>query len=255
MILLAAVVLPLCDPVRLAEEMSVLDIVSRGRVAYVFGVGHRREEYEQFGVDYNRRGALADEKLSLLRELLAGKRADHDGRAIIVTPSPVSDGGPRLLIGGGSIAAAERAGRFGLGLLAQANPPGMQVAYEAACRANGHEPVSIQVREPGAPTAVFVAEDVDAAWAEIGPHLLHDAMTAASYRDGEVGVASISPARTVDELRADGRAYRVLTLDEAAARVRAGGRLPLAPLCGGLPPNLAWPYLERAAEAVSRSRS
>ena len=67
MILLAAVVLPLCDPVRLAEEMSVLDIVSRGRVAYVFGVGHRREEYEQFGVDYNRRGALADEKLSLLR--------------------------------------------------------------------------------------------------------------------------------------------------------------------------------------------
>src|SRR5271165_5303017 len=40
MVLLAALVLPFCDPVRLAEEIAVLDIVSKGRVAYVFGVGH-----------------------------------------------------------------------------------------------------------------------------------------------------------------------------------------------------------------------
>ena len=40
-ILLAAVAIPLWDPVRLAEEMSVLDLISRGRVWYAFGVGHR----------------------------------------------------------------------------------------------------------------------------------------------------------------------------------------------------------------------
>ena len=58
-ILLAAVAIPLWDPVRLAEEMSVLDLISRGRVWYAFGVGHRREEFEHFGVDMTTRGRAA----------------------------------------------------------------------------------------------------------------------------------------------------------------------------------------------------
>ena len=92
------------------------------------------------------------------------------------------------------------------------------------------------------------------AWEELGPHLLHDAMTAASYRHGDAPVASISTARTVEELRGD-TVYRILTIDEAAARVRGGNSLPLLPLCGGLAPDVAWPYLERAATAVVRARS
>ncbi len=44
------------DPVRLAEKMSVLDIISRGRASYVLGIGHRPEEYAHFGVDLDRRG-------------------------------------------------------------------------------------------------------------------------------------------------------------------------------------------------------
>ena len=58
-ILLAAVPIPLWDPVRLAEEMTVLDLISRGRVLYAFGVGHRSEEYEQFGLDITTRGRVA----------------------------------------------------------------------------------------------------------------------------------------------------------------------------------------------------
>jgi alkanesulfonate monooxygenase SsuD/methylene tetrahydromethanopterin reductase-like flavin-dependent oxidoreductase (luciferase family) len=53
-ILLAAVPVPLWDPMRLAEEMSVLDLISRGRVSHVFGVGHRSEEYDHFGADDTR---------------------------------------------------------------------------------------------------------------------------------------------------------------------------------------------------------
>src|SRR4029077_15036015 len=61
MILLAATVLPLYDPVRLTEDMCVLDNLSRGRVAYVFGIGHRPEEYLHLGVDASRRGRIADD--------------------------------------------------------------------------------------------------------------------------------------------------------------------------------------------------
>jgi hypothetical protein len=78
-------------------------------------------------------------------------------------------------------------------------------------------------------------------------------MTAASYRHRETSVASISTATTVDELRTD-PSYRIVTMDEAVALVRAGAILPLLPLCAGLAPEIAWPYLQRAAEAVQRGR-
>ncbi len=83
-----------------------------------------------------------------------------------MTPLPTS-GGPQLFIGGGGVAAARRAGRFGLGLIAQAATPGLEVAYEAACRDAGREPGFVQLPDPAAPTAVFVADDVDGAWEEL----------------------------------------------------------------------------------------
>ena len=252
-IMLAAVVLPFWDPVRLAEDMSVLDIISKGRVSYAFGIGHRAEEYEQFGVDMRRRGRLADEKLTLLRQLLKGEPVVSDGRRSHVTPACSSPGGPFIMLAGGSPAAVKRAAKHGLGLVLQTNQPGLKELYESECRAHGHEPGFIQLPTEGAPTAVFVADDVDKAWDELGPYLLHDAVTAAAYRHGDEGVASISRAEDVTALRATQGPYRVFTTDEAVDYMRGGQVLPLAPLCGGLPPELAWPYLERAAAAAARA--
>jgi alkanesulfonate monooxygenase SsuD/methylene tetrahydromethanopterin reductase-like flavin-dependent oxidoreductase (luciferase family) len=252
-ILLAAVPITFWDPVRLAEEISVLDIISRGRVSYALGIGHRAEEYEHFGIDMDGRGQRADESLALLRRLLSGEPVEHDGRRIHVTPSPATPGGPFMLIAGGSKAAARRAARYGLGFVSQTDSPALKDFYAAECLANGHDPGVIQVPAPGAPTAVFVADDVDAAWRELGAHLLHDAMTAASYRPGDETVASISRADTVEALRATPGPYRILTTDEAAAYIRGGTPLPLLPLCGGIPPDIAWPYLQRAATASERA--
>ena len=53
-IVIAVVLLPLYDPVRLAEEMVVLDLISKGRVSYVAAIGYRPVEYEMYGVDYHR---------------------------------------------------------------------------------------------------------------------------------------------------------------------------------------------------------
>ena len=251
-IMLAAVVLPFWDPVRLAEDMAVLDIISNGRVSYAFGVGHRAEEYEHFGVDFGRRGRLADEKLDILRQLLKGDPVIVDGRRIHVTPACASPGGPLIMVAGGSEAAVKRAARHGLGVVLQTNRGGLKELYENECRAHGHEPGFVQLPADGAPTAVFVADDPDRAWYELGPHLLHDALTAAAYRHGVDGVASISRASDVDGLRVPDGPYRVFTVDEAADHMREGQALPLAPLCGGVPPDVAWPYLEHAAEAAAR---
>ena len=108
----------------------------------------------------------------------------------------------------------------------------------------------IQFPVRGTPTAVFVSDDVDEAWDALGPYLLHDAVMAASYRPHDYSVASITRADSVAALREEGGPYRIFTLDEATDYVRAGRLLPLHPLCGGVPPDLAWPYLERAAAAA-----
>ena len=252
-VLLAAVPITFWDPVRLAENIAVLDIISRGRVSYAFGIGHRAEEYEHFGVDMSRRGALADESLALLRRLLTGEPIDVDGRRVQVTPPPASPGGPYMLIAGGSKAAARRAARHGLGFISQVASDELKKFYESESRNNGFEPGLMQFPVEGAPTTVFVADDVDAAWQELGPYLLHDAVTAACYRHGDDSVASISTAQSESELREAGGPYRIFTPAEAAAYVRNGRPLPLLPLCGGLPPEVAWPYLERAAMASVRA--
>jgi alkanesulfonate monooxygenase SsuD/methylene tetrahydromethanopterin reductase-like flavin-dependent oxidoreductase (luciferase family) len=206
------VILPLYDPVRLAEEMAVLDIISRGRVSYVFGLGYRASEFEQFGLDLRARARLADEKLGLLRRLLTAGTVVHDGRRIRITPRPHTPGGPMLMWGGGSLAAARRAGRCGLPLLARTNVPGMQATYEAACREHGHEPGPTLLPPRDTPSACFVADDVDEAWAELGQYLLHDA-----HMYAEWDPAHISHVNTVDELRANSLPYKIFSVDEAAS--------------------------------------
>ena len=250
-ILLAAALLPLYDPVRLAEEMNVLDIISKGRVSYVFGVGYRAEEFEHFGVDRSRRGQIAEEKLDLLLRIRKGDPVVHDGRRIQVTPPPFTPDGPSIMWGGGSIAAARRAGRHGLGLSANGNAPGLREAYEDECRAHGHTPGAVNIPDRTDPGVMFVADDVDAAWAEIGPYLLHDAQMYSAWNPGDETTSMISHAASIEELRATSTGYRVLSVPEAAEYVRGGGVLRLAPLCGGLPPDIAWRYLERGAEVAT----
>ncbi|MDQ1429627.1 MAG: hypothetical protein QOF40_229 [Actinomycetota bacterium] len=247
---IAAALLPFYDPIRLAEDMNVLDIISNGRVSYVFGIGYRPEEFEQYGLDMKQRGRIAEEKLALLIEARKGEPFVYDGRRIHITPPPVSPGGPPIMWGGGSIAAATRAGRYGLGFLAQSDLPGMLEAYEEACREHGHEPGMTSLPSRDSPTTTFVADDVDQAWDELGSYLLHDAKMYAAWNPGDQTTASISHAKTVDELRATSTAHKIYSTDEAVELVRNGGMLMLMPLCGGLPPELAWPYVERVANVV-----
>ncbi len=250
LLLSLVVILPFYDPVRLAEDLAVLDIISNGRVSVIFGIGYRPEEYEHFGLDIHRRGRSADEKLDMLRKLLSGEQVVHEGRRIVVTPLPLTPGGPTLMWGGASLAAARRAGRYGLGLLANGGRPGMRQAYEAASMEHGHRPGPVLLPDRDTPTVVFVAEDVDRAWDEIGEHLLHDARMYAEWNPDNETSAGISPAADVAELRATSRSHRIISVAEAVERVSAGEMLNLSPLCGGLPPDLAWPYLERVGEVV-----
>ena len=49
-----------------------------------------------YGVDFHRRGRIAEEKLSVLLQAKTGEPFEHDGRHIHVTPRPLTPGGPSL---------------------------------------------------------------------------------------------------------------------------------------------------------------
>jgi alkanesulfonate monooxygenase SsuD/methylene tetrahydromethanopterin reductase-like flavin-dependent oxidoreductase (luciferase family) len=247
---LAAALLAFYDPIRLAEDMTVLDIISKGRVSYVLGLGYRPEEFEMYGIDWKRRGQIAEEKLQLLLKAKTGEPFDHEGRRIQVTPPPVTPGGPGISWGGGSIAAAKRAGRYGLGFFAQSDRAGMLEAYEESCREHGFEPGMAQLPPKDSATTMFVADDVDKAWDEIGEYILHDVKMYGDWNPGDETTASISHAQTVEELRATSPAHKIYSTDEAVEMVRNGGMLMLMPLCGGIPPEIAWPYVEHVANVV-----
>jgi alkanesulfonate monooxygenase SsuD/methylene tetrahydromethanopterin reductase-like flavin-dependent oxidoreductase (luciferase family) len=249
-IALAVVVLPLYEPIRLAEEMVVLDIISNGRVRYVCGIGYRQDEYDMFGVDFRRRGRIADEWLSVLLREKTGEPFDHNGRTVQVTPMPVTPGGPSVSWGGGSEAAARRAGRNGLGFFAQTDDDSLRLAFEDASRSAGQEPGWCFLPPKDLPTSLFVADDVDHAWDELGPYLMHDAGSYAAMNPDDSRTTSLSFASSVEELRAERRSHRIVTVDEAITLAKSGLALPLHPLVGGLPPEIAWRYLHRVADDV-----
>jgi alkanesulfonate monooxygenase SsuD/methylene tetrahydromethanopterin reductase-like flavin-dependent oxidoreductase (luciferase family) len=246
--MIAAALMPFYDPIRLAEDMAVLDILSKGRVAYVLALGYRPEEFEMFGVDWDERGEVAEAKLTLLLRALTGEAFEHNGRRIHVTPAPSPS--IRIAWGGGTKPAARRAGRHGLDFFGESAVPGLREAYEAEARKHGHEPGLCMGATPGTPTTVFVADDVDEAWDEIGPHMLHDIVTYGGWNVDKPHIASMSAARTLDELRNEQGSYRIYTVQEAIDIVKGGGLLPLQPLCGGLLPELAWKYLKVVTDQV-----
>jgi alkanesulfonate monooxygenase SsuD/methylene tetrahydromethanopterin reductase-like flavin-dependent oxidoreductase (luciferase family) len=243
-ITVGALLLAFYEPVKLAEDMAVVDLLSRGRVIYVVGIGYRDEEFEMFGVDRRRRASLVEERIRLLQQLWSGEQTDVGGRKVRVTPLPFTPGGPTLAYGGGTVAAARRAGRLGLLFLSESHDATLEEAYRAE---GGPSAPGCFFPPPDVPLTVFVADDPERAWAEIGEYMLADARGYGVWNRGRPGTASVSFATTVEELAGENGPYQILTPDQARAEVAAGRPLGLQPLVGGLPPDVAWPYLEVAA--------
>jgi alkanesulfonate monooxygenase SsuD/methylene tetrahydromethanopterin reductase-like flavin-dependent oxidoreductase (luciferase family) len=247
---IAALLLLMYDPIKLAEDLNVLDHLSRGRVSAVVGLGYRPEEFAMFGVDPSTRGQEMEERLTVLQQAMAGETVRWRGRTAKVRPEPFTSGGMPLSYGGGTPAAARRAARFGLPLIAESDLPDLVDAYDAEAERLGRAAGGCIIPSNDTPTSTFVAEDVDQAWARIGPHLLHDAQAYGAWLSDEHSPVSRSTATTVDELRAEEGSYRIVTPEEAVGMVQRHGYLATQPLCGGMDPELAWESLHLIATDV-----
>jgi alkanesulfonate monooxygenase SsuD/methylene tetrahydromethanopterin reductase-like flavin-dependent oxidoreductase (luciferase family) len=247
----AAVILPLHDPVRLAEECAVVDNVAPGRLSLVVAIGYRAAEFEMAGVEKRGRGRLLEEYVEVLRSAWTGEPFEWRGREIVVTPRPATPGGPMLMVGGSTPRAARRAARLGCGFFPGSNDPEILTAYEDEAAKVGFTEGFCNL--PSGPGFVMVSKDPDATWAQIGPHALFDAQTYSSWQEGtHQNITDVHGATTWEDVRATG-VYRVLTPDECVEFVRQQGdvgSLMLHPLMGGIPPDVAWESLELVESEV-----
>ncbi|MDG4862940.1 LLM class flavin-dependent oxidoreductase [Streptomyces sp. T-3] len=241
----SAIIGPLHDPLRIAEEIAVLDLIGKGRLMTVAGIGYRPEEYEHFGVEWGRRGKIQDRLLETLLKAWTGEPFEYEGRTVRVTPRPYTDPHPMLVVGGSSKPAARRAARLGLPFFPSAHMPELQTYYQEQLAEFGTEG---WVLMPGEETPLLhVSEDPDRTWAQYGHHFLHEAQMYASWQSKDIKSAVRSQATTVAELRAEG-VYRILTPDECASSGLEN--MVLHPLCGGMPLDEGWRSLHLFTDSV-----
>lgn len=243
---IAALVLPLYDPVRVAEDLAVLDLMSQGRVSITAGLGYRREEYVAVGKNWNRRGKIFDNTLDVMMRAWTGEPFDYLGSKVQVTPMPFTRPHPTMFMGGSSRAAARRAARLGLPLQLPCRNPEVEDLYQSECDRLG---VAAFCIAPDNVSMVHVVEDPDRAWAELGWHFMLEAEIYSSWQPPGQTSAVHSHASTLEELRSEG-IYQFLTPDEAIQRATSTGVLILHPLVGGMPIEEAWSSVELVAEQV-----
>ncbi|MFJ6074092.1 LLM class flavin-dependent oxidoreductase [Streptomyces sp. NPDC093065] len=165
----AITVLPLEDPVRLAEDVATVDTLSGGRVELGVGSGSSDLEYAAFGRDATRRRELTSEHLDVLRRALRGEEVGAPGFRVQPTPGDFTD---RIWQGVFSARGAAYAASLGSNLLLN------RAAY-------GHDASTDEVQRPwtdayltawnrprgpriGVSRLVFPAKDRRTALAHIG---------------------------------------------------------------------------------------
>ena len=243
----SALLLPLHDPIRVAEDVAALDLMAPGRVNVVIGIGYRDEEFAMFGRDRTRRGRAVDEGLKALLAAWSGEPFESQGRPVRVTPLPASPPQSLLAVGGSVEASARRAARHHLPFVPAIGDPELAAVYEAESAAVGHQaPFCIL---PSGPGLVLVTRDPEALWDRIGENLLYDARAYSAWQKPDQRTSWQVDATDLASLRTAGQ-HAILTPGQCVDLVRSNGAAVVHPLCGGIDPEVGWESLHLIADEV-----
>jgi alkanesulfonate monooxygenase SsuD/methylene tetrahydromethanopterin reductase-like flavin-dependent oxidoreductase (luciferase family) len=116
--LLSTVLMPLQNPVQLAEEVATLDVLTNGHIIIASALGYRDEEYEAFGVTHEDRIARMLENQELMKLLWTGEEVTFHGRFTSVTGvhlgvKPVQKPHPRMWMTANGDGMVRRIARMG----------------------------------------------------------------------------------------------------------------------------------------------
>jgi alkanesulfonate monooxygenase SsuD/methylene tetrahydromethanopterin reductase-like flavin-dependent oxidoreductase (luciferase family) len=126
---IAIVLVPLWHPVRIAEEIATLDVISNGRVEFGVGRGSLPEHFKGFGISQSESRDRFREALEIIRQAWTNERISYRGRffqvgEIAVVPKPVQQPYPPIRVAANSPDTFELMGQLGLPIFvaSQVNP-------------------------------------------------------------------------------------------------------------------------------------
>lgn len=254
----AVLLAPLRPALQIAEEAAVVDLLSAGRLELGLGAGYRVPEFAAYGADVKQRFPLLERRTAEVLELWSQGTC---------TPPPVQEP-PPVWLGVMGPRGAGIAGRLGVGLLWMAR--NLHDAYLDGLAEGGHSPGRARM---GGLVNLIVADDPEAAWPAIAPHIAYQRASyetaAQEGRDGDGAPAVRAfPAHTAatEEMIAQGPSLperrlssrmQVMSADDAIAVVRehiAG--LPVSDIffwmsVAGMPDDLVERHLALLASRVA----
>lgn len=169
--------LPLLNPVALAEELATLDVLSRGRLTVGIGAGYRKRETAAFGVAWDDRLRRLREYVPILRSLWNGETVDIAGTwgevlGASLPLRPVQPGGPPIWIGAFAEPAVKRAARLNTPWLIGPKGNDAELARLLGIYRDGLTEGGFSLdRDYPMTREAFIGETHEAAVAGIRPHL------------------------------------------------------------------------------------
>lgn len=253
----AVLLLPLHNPLRIAEDAAVVDIISGGRLDLGVGVGYRTAEFHGLGANKRRRGILLDEAIEVIRLAWTEDPFSFEGacftyRNVSVTPKPLQAPHPPIWIGGRSERGSRRGARLGYPFLLVGGSAQYRL-LEALFAEAGRSPAELRV---AASRTVFLADSADEAWATAGPKLLYNHNERLRW-NAEDGDGAYQPATDWRFLRhQDGLGGLIGTPEDCIAAIREFvATVPVRQIwfpvrIAGLDQATAYRSLERFAQEV-----
>ena len=171
------VLVPLHNPVELAESVATMDAICNGRFIFGVGLGYRDEEYTAFGLERGERVSRLREALEVMKLLWTQEEVEFEGkyyRVPRVSPAtrPVQQPHPPIWVAANNDVAIRRAARWGYPWLVNPHATMEMVAgqwqgYKAALEQAGQPtPEALPMMRE-----LYVAQDRETAYVESEPYL------------------------------------------------------------------------------------
>jgi alkanesulfonate monooxygenase SsuD/methylene tetrahydromethanopterin reductase-like flavin-dependent oxidoreductase (luciferase family) len=214
--------MPFHNPIRLAQDIATVDVITGGRFELGVGIGFKREEFEGFGVPSKELGARTDQSFDIIRRALAGetvtfKSEFFDFRNVKVTPEPIQKPHRPIWLGGFTPVALRRAVRFGDGFTVPEANRDVFDRYVSELR-KANRPTD-HIRFASGLWCLIVSDDPEQTFAEAADHIIYQANNYSKW----LSAAGIQPLsehlRDREQLRQSGL-LKVVDPDSAISMIR-----------------------------------
>ena len=225
----SVLILPHRNPVLTAKMIATIDMLSNGRVTLGVGVGWMREEFEALNApDYDKRGAVSDEYLTIFKKLWSPGPVEHHGTyysfgPLRCEPLPVQRPHPPIWIGGHSKPALRRTARFADGWhpLGSVDTAPLRPAEFARLTADLHRMTEAEGRDPASITIAFGSRLRESAQAVSGNDRMPFAGSAAQLIDDVATYQKLGVSHLNFDFRRPSLSETLERMDWFAAEVMA----------------------------------